>query len=86
MLGHPTGQPPVGRLSDTCRVAATLSPDPLGGIGVPVVTLVGKRSEAGLDVFPAPLVVECAAQRFTDERTATSPADVPVELLDEVVV
>ncbi len=48
--------------------------------------LVGERSEAGLDVFPAPLVVECAAQRFTDERAATSPADVSVELLDEVVI
>jgi len=76
----------AGWLADTSWVAATLGPDPAGGIGVPLVPAVGKRPEAGLDVFPSPLVVERAAQGLADEHAATPPADTLVELLDEAVI
>lgn len=59
---------------------------PCGRVVVPLMADIVHASEGGLDVLPAPLVIEAAPDQFGDESaplTSTRPA---VELGDQVVI
>ena len=74
------------QLPNTSWVAVALRRNPAGRVVVPGVLVVGERAEAGFDVLPATLVLECASHGLTDEHAPTAPADTPVELLDQIVI
>ena len=72
--------------SADATLVGTLAADPLTGIVIPFVALIGDSPERCLDIVPSPLVIEPAANQLCNE-SATAPASSPlVELGNELVI
>ena len=71
--------------ADATPVGA-LAADPFSGIAIPFMALVGDSPERCLDIVPAPLVIESAANQLCDERAAPPASSAPVEFGNELVI
>jgi len=83
------------RTVESSRILATsadatpigaLAADPLSGIVIPFVALIGDRPERCLDIVPSPLVIESAANQFCDECAAPPASNPPVKSGNEHVI
>lgn len=83
------------RTVESSRILATsadatfigaLATDPVSGIVVPFVALVGDGTERGLDVVPPTLVIEPATNQLRDERAASPTPGTLIELGNELVI
>ena len=74
------------RSTSPAGVNAALRADPLGGVVVPCVTIVGNGPQRCLDLVPAVFVVESASDECRNERTAPPRASALVDVGNQMVI
>src|SRR5262245_21724927 len=71
--------------ADATPVGA-LAADPLTGIVIPLVALVGDGPERCFDIVPSSFVIEPASNQLCDECAASPGSSPPIEFGDELVI